>query len=141
MPLRFSLKRLLIVVAMVGVLFAVATQIGMVESEFEVWENNLRLNSDGLVQGDLRLGFESELYGEDAWPVEFKINNVSDGDLLGLQEGTKNKIKHRAKGFGPLKVQEPCQLYLTRVLGLDADSIVGYVSIKGRTEVVIDGNR
>ena len=142
MNFRFGLKRLLFAIGLAAILLAVVTQVGIVEAEFEVWENNLHLNDQGLVQGELRLGFQSDEYRDKAaWPFDFKIKNVADRSLLSLQNGTKSSIKYRLKKFGPLKVQEPCRVYLTRVLGLDAESIVGYVMIKGRTEVVIDGSQ
>ena len=141
MKLRFNLKWMLVFVALVGVAMAMVTQFGMGVAEFEVWENDLRLNDDGLVEGGLRLGYEGDEYYGTTWPYQCRMTNVSQRELLDLKLGQKTKVRYRINSLGPLKKQEPCSYFLTRSLGLNRSDIVGFVTFKGATEVVINGQQ
>ena len=141
MSIRFNLKWMLFVVALTGIAMASVTQIGMGVAEFEVWENNLRLNEDGLVEGELQLGYEGDEYLGTTWPYACRLTNVSRPGLLDLKPGSKTRVRYRMTALGPLKKQDPCAYYLTRSLGISQSSIVGYVTFKGGTEVVINGRQ
>jgi hypothetical protein len=141
MKFRFNLQWMLIAVALAGVALALVTQIGMGIAEFEVWENNLSLNDDGLVEGELRLGYEGDEYYGTTWPYDCRITNVSRRSLLDLKPGIKTRVRYRISALGPLKKQEPCAYFLTRSLGINQSDIVGYVTFKGGTEVVINGRQ
>jgi hypothetical protein len=141
MKLRFNLKWMMVVVAFAGAAMALVTQIGMDVAEFEVRENNLSLNDDGLVEGELSLGYESDEFHGASWPFECKMTNISLTSLLDLKPGSKTKVRYRVSDLGPLKKQEPCAYFLTRHLGINQSDIVGYVTFKGATELVINGKR
>ncbi len=141
MTFRFNLKWMLLTVALVGTALALVTQIGMGIAEFEVWENNLRLDADGLVVGDLRLGYQGGEYYGTTWPYECQMNQIRLPDLLDLRPGLKTRIRYRMTALGPLKKQDPCGCFLTRCLGINQSDIVGYVTFKGGTEVVINGRQ
>ena len=141
MNFRFNLKWMLIAVALAGGAMALVTQIGMGVAEFVVWENNLSLNVDGLVEGELRLGYEGDEYYGTTWPYECRITNISHRGLLDLEPGSKTRVRYRMTALGPLKKQEPCAYFLTRSLGIHQSDIVGYVTFKGGTEVVINGRQ
>ena len=141
MKLRFNLKWMMISIALIALSMAAVTQIGMGVAEFEVRENNLRLNEDGLVEGELWLGYEGDESYSGLWPYDCKMNNVSEIALLDLKPGSKTKIRYRIAALGPLKKQEPCAIYLTRSLGINQSDIVGFVTFKGGTEVVINGKK
>ena len=141
MRIRFNLKWMLIAVALAGIAMALVTQIGMGVAEFEVWENNLSLNEDGFVEGELRLGYEGDEYFGTTWPYACKMTNISRPGLLELKPGVKTRVRYRMNALGPLKKQEPCACFLTRNLGINQSDIVGYVTFKGGTEVVINGKQ
>ena len=141
MNLRFNLKWMLTAVAAAGVALALVTQIGMGVAEFEVWENNLSLNEDGLIEGELRLGYEGDEYRGTTWPYACRLTNINHRGLLDLKPGSKTRVRYRMNALGPLKKQEPCAFFLTRRLGINQSEIVGYVTFKGGTEVVINGRQ
>lgn len=132
---------MLLAVALAGLGLALFTQIGMGSAEFEVWENDLILNDSGLVEGELLLGYEGDEYSGTTWPVECKISQVDRPSLLDLKPKSKYRITYRVTTFWPLEKQEPCALFLTRCLGIKKVDIVGYVTFKHGTEVVINGHR
>ncbi|MFK7768538.1 MAG: hypothetical protein AB8B55_15050 [Mariniblastus sp.] len=138
---RFTLKRMFIAIAIAGLVFAVTTQIGMDIATFEIWENDLTVNHQGLVQGQLRWGFVAPGKPKDQpWPFVCRINNVDQRKILKLKPKTVNEIRYRVSDFGPLKQQDPYKIYISQVLGIHEDKIVGFVMIKGRTEIIIDGS-
>ena len=132
---------MLIAVAIAAVGLALVTQVGMAIADFEICENNLILNEDGFVEGELRLGYEGDEYYGTSWPYECRMTNVSRRELLDLKPGSKIRVRYRMTALGPLKKQEPCAFFLTRSLGIRQSDIVGYVTFKGGTEVVINGHQ
>ena len=135
----FSLKWMLLLIAVVAGLLAAVTQIGMAKCEFVVKENNLMVSDEGMVEGELRLGFLGKEY-DSQWPYECSITRVDCASLLDLMPDARTTIRYRAMALGPLKKQEPCAIYLTK-FGVDPDEIDGYVFLRYLTHVVINGRR
>lgn len=141
MKIRFHLKGLLVLIGLLAIALALVTQIGMGTAEFEVCENNLRLDENGLVKGSLLLRYEGDEYAGTTWPYECKLNNIDRQELLGLKLGLKQRVRYRMAALGPLKKQDPCAIFLTRRLRIQPLEIVGFVTYQGETEVVINGQR
>jgi len=139
---RISLRKMLVVVGLLGILMAIATQVGNRTVEFEILENELQLDDEQLVSGELRWGYRSRTSPEnDQWPFVCQIRNVPQSDLLNLMPGQKNEVNYRAYPVWPLKQQDPFKIYIVKVLGIRSDRIVGYVMTSENTQVHIDGNR
>ena len=139
MSIRFSLKWLLVLVALVGASLAIATQIGMGTAEFEVWANELDLNERGLVKGRLCCGYMgTESNSPEPWPFDIEINNVKERKLTRIQPGEKIEIRYRMAALWPLKKQDPFEMYLGRI-GVDSSNVVGHVITETGTKVIIDG--
>lgn len=139
MFVRFNLKWLLALVTVIGAIFAIATQVGMGTAEFEVWANELELNERGLVKGRLCCGYSgTESDSAAPWPFDIEINNVEETDLTRIKPGKKIEVRYRMIELGPLKKQDPFQMYLRRI-GVDTNDVVGHVVTETGTKVIVDG--
>ena len=139
---RISLRKMLAIVGLLGILLAVVTQVGNSTVEFEILENQLRLNDERLVSGQLSWGYRAHPESEgEVWPFVCKIRNVDQPELLKLAPGKKNNVNFRSHPVWPLKKQDPFKIYIVNVLGISSDQIVGFVMTSENTEVVIDGSR
>ena len=140
---KFTLSRLLAIVALLGAALAIATQTGIGTADFELLENKLVLNDNNLVEGQLLLGYKDTEYdNNEPWPVEFNFRNVVDTELLTLKKGAKATVRFRASALGSiLKKQSPFEIYVVRALGIPKEKIVGYVSTRESTKIIVDGNQ
>ena len=130
---------MLLLVACVAGLLAAVTQIGMARCEFVVKENNLIINEDGMVEGELRLAYLGQEY-DSQWPYACNMTRIDCPSLVNIKPESVASIRYRATALGPLKKQEPCAIYLSK-LGINADEIEGYVFLKYGTDVVINGRQ
>ena len=138
---RFTLKKLFVGVAIVGMVLATSTQIGMGTATFEIWENDLSTNERGLIQGVLKWGYTGPGENQkDAWPFICRINNIANHEILKLKPKMKNAIRYRMTALGPLKKQDQYKMYISRALGISEDKIKGFVMLNEQTEIVIDGS-
>lgn len=137
---RFSIKKLLIYVAVAGGLLALLTQVGVEPAEFQLSENELLLNADELVSGELWGYMGKEVPSENQWSFVCEIRNVNRVALLNLQAGQKHRIRFRENPIWPLKKQDPFRIYISQCLGIESDQIVGYITTDQGTKVVIDGS-
>lgn len=143
MKVRFNLRWLLALIATLGVLLAVVTQIGMGRAEFEVYANELVLNERGLVKGRLSCGYVgTESDSVEAWPFDVEFNNVADQnyEFRRIRPGRKVAVRYRMMAVGPLKKQDPFKMYLHH-LGVEPNEVVGHVITEAGTKVIIDGFR
>lgn len=137
----FSINRLLLWVAFAGIVFAVWTQVGFEGAEFQISENELQLNEDYLVAGELWGYMGEELPSKNQWAFVCEIRNAERTALLNLKAGKKNRIRFRSKPIWPLKKQDAFRVYLTKTLGFRSNQIIGFVRTNKGTKVVIDGSR
>ena len=139
---RISLRKLLIVVALVAAVLAFAPQIGMGTAEFEVVDNGLKLSDGQMVSGRLWGTFTGhDLPQPNEMPFVFEVRNIKRPNIVQIQAGQKNQIRYRVAAFWPLKKQDPFQIYLTRYFGISEDQIKGYVWTQSNAQVVIDGTK
>ncbi len=137
---RISLKKMLVLVGLAAALLALTTQIGMGTAEFEVLENELKLNEDHLVSGRLWGNFVGhDLPKPNELPFVCEVRNIDRPKIIQIKSGQKNQIQYRVTPFWPLKKQDPFEIYLKRHLGITSDQIEGYVWTKAGARVVIDG--
>ena len=138
----FSLKWLLILIAAMAAVFAAMTQIGMGQAEFTIVENNLTFDERNLVEGVLRWNYTGTQHdGEKPWPFECKIRNIQNQELVKITPGSCAVVRYRQTALGPLKTQDPFAMYISGVLGINENSIVGYAILEDSTEVFIDGHK
>lgn len=135
----FTIKNLLAGVACTCVGFAILTQVGFENAEFQISENELVLNENDLVSGELWGYMGAEVPSANQWSFVCEVRNVDRPSLLNLKVGKKNRIRYRAAPFGPFKQQDGFRIYLTQTLGFSTDHIVGFVRTSEGTKVVIDG--
>ena len=142
MLLRFSIKKLLIYVAVVGGLMAILTQVGVERAEFQISENELSFNdNDELISGQLWGYMGKKVPSENQWSFVCEIRNVDRASLLSLKAGQKHRIRFRSNPIWPLKKQDPFRIYISKRLGIESDQIKGYITTDQGTKVVIDGSR
>lgn len=137
---RFSIQKLLIYVAFSGGLLAILTQVGVERAEFQISENELTLNDNELVSGELWGYMGKQVPSADQWSFVCEIRNVDRTALLSLKAGQKHRIRFRENPIWPLKKQDPFRIYISRSLGIESDQIVGYITTDQGTKVVIDGS-
>ncbi len=129
-------------IGLIGILLAVATQVGHSTVEFEILENQLELNEEQRISGQLSWGYRADPDSEsEGWPFVCKIRNVEQRGLLKLTPGQKNDVNFRSNPIWPLKKQDPFKIYIAKVLKIPPHQIVGYVMTSENTEVVIDGSQ
>lgn len=136
---RFGLRRLLMLIAIVALAFGLLTQIGMGQAEFRVLRNGLSLNDDDRWEGVLECGYlGSEHQSPTPWPFNIDLQNFSNDAIGRVQPKHTFTIRYRAVPLWPLKAQDPFAMFLGR-LGIPADQIVGYVEMSDETVVLVDG--
>ncbi len=142
---RFKLRSLLVVIAVAAIGLALVVQTGMSNAQFEFIENDLAVDSQGLIHGKIRWSFTGDQPSDDT-PIQYvcsvKNLKLNPGDLdrlLQRSAGETNDVRYRSMALGPLKKQDPFKYYINNQLGIDADFIVGYVWFDGWVEVVING--
>ena len=138
---RFSLKWLLIIVAVSAGLMWAATQLGMVTAHFEIKKNKLRREGNSVV-GQLEYRYSRPQPNMAPETIYFvcSITNLPQPDLLDLKEGDKWKLRFRLYDVGPFKKQNVSEMFLTDKLGFDQDDIQGYVEYENYVQVVINGS-
>lgn len=143
--IRFKLRSLLIVVAVVAISFGVLTRVGTSNAQFEFIENSLVVDDQQRISGKIRWSYRDEIRNETkAWQFicsvkNLKLNPENYRRLLAYQPGDQTNVNYRYLGFGPFKKQDPFTYYVSKKLGIDEESIVGYAWFDGWTEVVING--
>ncbi len=131
---RFSLKWLLVAVAMSAVVLWLTTQLGMVTGHFEIKENLLQLQGDS-VAGELTYRF-ARPRADDAPETYYfvcSIANLSNPKLLDLKPGDKMKVRYRLYDIGPFKKQNPYEMFLTDKLGIKKEYLKGWAYLEGLT--------
>jgi hypothetical protein len=141
MKLRFNLKVLILVLSLCSLALAFVSQAGVRVAKFELVENNLRLNSDGFVQGKMRFHCTTNEYPDSDWVFECNVVNLSQSEILGFKPGVSKKLRYRSVAMGPLGKQDPYALFVTRGLGIQQSSIVGFVTYQTGAEVMINGRQ
>ena len=142
---RFSLKWLLIAVAVMAGVMWLATQLGMVTAHFEIKENSLRLQGD-TVAGELSYRFARPQADKAPETYFFvcSIANLSNPELLDLKPGVKMKVRYRLYDVGPFKKQNPYEMFLIDELGIPKEHLKGWAYLEGPTgdwiKIAINGS-
>ena len=142
---RFSLKWLLIGVAITAGVMWLATQLGMVTAHFEIKENALELQADK-VAGELTFRYARPRPNLAAETYFFvcSITNLSQPELLELKTGDKMKLRYRLYDVGPFSKQNVYEKFLTDELGIKKEYLKGWAYLEGPTgdwiEVIVNGS-
>ncbi|MEM7782606.1 MAG: hypothetical protein AAF939_20545 [Planctomycetota bacterium] len=127
-------------IAIVAIGFSLGTQYGMGRAIFVIVENELELNEDQMVQGMVHWTYEGTEHTHDLpWPIYCEIRNVQRPELLNLRPGQSSTIRYRVDPLGPLKKDDPFEMYISGVLGIESKFIQGHTILDDRTHVLISG--
>ncbi len=113
-------------------------------SEIEVIDNDLELNQDGTVSGQLVWCFteDTEPPNSDFPPfVICQFANVRQPELAELSKGDRFEITFRPYKYGFLKNEDPYKIFLSDILGVDSrhiadvtlDGLVANISIDSQS--------
>ena len=139
--LRFNLRALILIVSLVSIGLAFVSQVGMRVANFELIENNLAFNADGLVQGKMLLRCTTNEYPDSNWIFECNVVNLQKPDMLNLESGTLRRLRYRGVALGPWGKEDPYSKFVTRGLKIQKSSIVGFVTYETGAEVMINGQQ
>jgi len=139
--LRFNLRALILVVSLVSFGLAFVSQVGMRVANFELIQNNLALNADGLVQGKMSFRCTTNEYPDSNWIFECNVVNLQKPEILKLKPGALRTLRYRGVALGPLVKEDPYSKFVTRGLKIQKSSIVGFVTYETGAEVMINGQQ
>lgn len=139
--LRFNLRALILVVSLLSLALAIVSQVGLRVANFELLENNLALNTEGVVQGKMSFQCTTNEYPDSNWMFECNVVNLQQPEILGLKPGVSKKLRYRAVALGPWRKEDPYSLFVTRGLKIQKSSIVGFVTYETGAEVMINGQQ
>lgn len=129
---RFSLKWLLIAVAIMAGVMWLATQLGMVTAYFEIKENSLQ-QFGNTVAGELTYRYARSRTDNEPETYYFvcSIANLPNPELLELKPGDKIKLRYRLYNVGPFKKQNPYEMFLIDSLGIKKEYLKGWAYLEG----------
>jgi len=138
--MNFSLKTLMLVMALAAVGSYYYSQIIMDQARFKVLETDIEVK-DGYLSGSL--SFRCSRFTEKGF-VEYsdtvvRVDNISDTTMDRLRANDEFVIHYRHHDFGPLQKENRYVLFMVRELGVQKEEIVGFVQLDGWAEVVIRG--
>lgn len=139
---QFSLKWLLILVFTAAIAIWIAKPGDLVTANFEITNNGLQLDNQGLVNG--KLGYRYSRVTADGSSEYFDflclIEKLNQKKLLDLKPGQRFKMRYRLDDFGPLKKQNVYTLFLTNELQIKAEYLKDYENLPKYTEIIIYGD-
>lgn len=138
---RFTIKSLFMAITVSAIGMVILPQIGMVTAHFEIVDNILEVDEDGLVNG--RLLYRYSRVRSDM-PTEYfdfacAISHLAQPELAKLKTGDKTKLRYRLYNVGPFKKQNVYNMFVTDFLGIDPEHVEGFVIMKGWTEIEVNG--
>ena len=139
--LRFNLKALILVISLVSLALAFVSQVGVRVANFELIENNLALNTDGLVQGKMSFRCTTNEYPDSNWMFECNVVNLQKPGILELKPGALRRLRYRGVAMGLWGKEDPYSKFVTRGLKIQKSSIVGFVTYETGAEVMINGQQ
>ena len=90
MKLRFNLRALILVVSLLSLALAIVSQVGLRVANFELLENNLALNTEGVVQGKMSFQCTTNEYPDSNWMFECNVVNRQNDN----RTKNDNRITH-----------------------------------------------
>ena len=134
--LQFNLATLLVVIGLLALPFAYLSQAGFAEAQFEIQSNQLDVDGDGVLRGDLVC--LCSVPGQKTTKMICRIEQSHFNDLKLLEPETTCLVRYRwDPPFALFPKQDAYGMFLTRKLGFDAEDVVGQMKMRFDAEDVV----
>ena len=133
---RFNLTTLLLLTGVLAICAGYISQSGFEEALFEIKSNELKLDEDGIVRGELEC--RCKMLGLEPTKMVCRVERSLDESLLKLAVAQVIPVRYRRwPPLGLLDKQDPYGIFLTHKLGFAADEIVGQIIRRDESTVVV----
>ena len=134
--LRFNLTTMLLLTGVLAICAGYLSQSGFEEALFEVTSNDLLVDEEGIVRGDLAC--DCELPEENPTRMICRVEQSLDTSLVNLAVAKVIRVRYRRwPPLGLFDKEDAYGRFLTAKLGIAAGDIVGQIKMSDESIVII----
>lgn len=134
---QFSLRAVLLWLALLSGVIWAATEYGKTNVNFRILETDLRQVGDGLTSGTMMWAYDDG--GDSTSETVLMVDSIDCDRLERVSVGEDFTIRHRASDNLLFARQNPLVLFLIRKLQIRKQDIVGFVELDGQSQVIVRG--
>lgn len=142
---RFSIRMMLVVVAICAGLIWLTTEYGKIECRFTIVGSDLTATAERRYSGTVRWQYcraadvRSAAGQQQKRETVLLVDHIHSNRISHLNDGDVFEVRYRPADNLLFEKENPFILFLTRKLGIPQDEIVGFVELEGESQVIARG--